>query len=166
MNVLWSYFWPCFAAGLLVGGPIGTIAFRRTARRNATLAIGVGLSLALAAVWHGPLGAADRLSVRVEHDARAVLDHYEMTRVTEHLHHGPLTRRLILAGPADDFQTIELVRLMSELPGVSSAQWTEEPAGLPLIAEAMAVAVAGFLFGLLLAYLVELHRRYNAQWTW
>jgi hypothetical protein len=166
MNVLWSYFWPCFAAGLLVGGPIGTIAFRRNARRNATLAIGVGLSLALAALWHGPLGAADRLSGRVEHDARAVLDHYEMTRVTEHLHHGPLTRRLILAGPADDFQTIELVRLMSELPGVSSAQWTDEPSGLPLIAEAMAVALGGFLFGLLLAYLVELHRRYNAQWTW
>ena len=166
MNVLWSYFWPCFAAGLLVGGPIGTIAFRRRARRNVTLALGVVLSLALAALWHGPLGAADRLSVRVEHDARAVLDHYEMNRVTEHLHHGPLTRRLILAGPADDFQTIELVRLMSELPGVSSAQWTDEPAGLPLIAEAMAVAVGGFLFGLLLAYLVELHRRHNAQWTW
>jgi hypothetical protein len=103
---------------------------------------------------------------RVEHDARAVLDHYEMTRVTEHLHHGPLTRRLILAGPADDFQTIELVRLMSELPGVSTAQWTEKPAGLPLIIEAMVVAVGGFLFGLLLAYLVELHRRHNAQWTW
>ena len=166
MNVLWSYFWPCFAAGLLVGGPIGTIAFRRRARRNAILALGVVLSLALAAVWHGPLGAADRLSVRVEHDARAVLDHYEMTRITEHLHHGPLTRRLILAGPADDFQTTELVRLMSELPGVSTAQWTEKPAGLPLIIEAMAVAVGGFLFGLLLAYLVELHRRYNAQWTW
>ena len=28
------------------------------------------------------------------------------------------------------------------------------------------VAIAGFLVGLLLAYLVELHRRYNAQWSW
>jgi hypothetical protein len=26
--------------------------------------------------------------------------------------------------------------------------------------------VLGFLFGLLLAYLIELRRRYNAQWTW
>jgi len=39
MNVLWSYFWPCFAAGLLVGGPAGTIAFRRRSRSNAALAI-------------------------------------------------------------------------------------------------------------------------------
>jgi hypothetical protein len=166
MNVLWDYFWPCFAAGLLVGGPIGTIAFRRRARRNTALAIGVGLSIALGAIWHGPLGAADRFSSRVEHEARFVLDHYEMTQIAAHLHHGPLSRRLILAGPADDFQTVELVRLMSELPGVSTAQWTTEPAGLPLLVEGLAVAIAGFLFGLLLAYLVELRRRHNAQWNW
>jgi hypothetical protein len=166
VSILWSYFWPCFAAGLLVGGPVGTIAFRRRSRRNIALAIGVCVSLALAALWHGPLGAADRLATQIEHDARVVLDHYEMTQVAAHLHHGPLSRRLILAGPADDFQTTELVRLMSELPGVSSAQWTKNPTGLPLLAEAFAVAIAGFLFGLLLAYLVELRRRHNAQWGW
>ena len=44
MNLLWSYFWPCFAAGLLVGGPVGTIAFRRPSKRNVTLALGVFLS--------------------------------------------------------------------------------------------------------------------------
>lgn len=166
MNALWSYFWPCFAIGLLVGGPVGTIAFRRRARRNAALAIGSALSLALVGLWHGPLGAADRFSAQIELDARAVLDHYEMTQVAAHLHHGPLSRRLVLAGPADDFQTTELVRLMSELPGVSSAQWTKEPAGVPLLAEAEAVAIIGFIFGLMLAYLVELRRRHNAQWTW
>ena len=166
MSVLWSYFWPCFAVGLLVGGPAGTIAFRRHARRNAALAIGVILSLALAGLWHGPLGGAGRFTNRIERDARAVLDHYEMTHVTAHLHHGPLSRRLILAGPADDFQTTELVRLMSELPGVSAAQWTEEPAGAPLIVEGSVVAILGFLFGLALAYLVDLRRRYNAQWNW
>jgi hypothetical protein len=166
MSILWSYFWPCFAAGLLVGAPIGTIAFRRRSRRNVALTIGVGLSLALAALWHGPLGAADRLTQQVEHDARIVLDHYEMTMIAAHLHHRPLSRRMILAGPADDFQTTELVRLMSQLPGVSSAQWTKEPAGLPLLAEGLAVAFAGFLFGLMLAYLVELRRRHNAQWNW
>jgi hypothetical protein len=26
--------------------------------------------------------------------------------------------------------------------------------------------VVGFLFGLLVAYLIELRRRYNAQWNW
>ena len=165
MSILWSYFWPCFAIGLLVGGVAGTIGFRRPARRNPTFAIGLGLTLALAALWHGPLGGANRFTATVEHNARAVLDHYEMTKVTAHLHRGPLSRRLVLAGPADDFQTTELVRLMSELPGVSSAEWTDD-AGVPLIAEGLAVAIIGFLFGLALAYLNELRRSHNAQWNW
>ena len=166
MSLLWSYFWPCFAAGLLVGGPAGTIAFRRRARRNTALAIGLGVALALTALWHGPMGAAQRFTSQVERDARAVLDHYEMTRVAAHLHQGPLSRHLILAGPADDFQATELVRLMSELPGVSSAQWTREPTGVPLLIEALVVASAGFIFGLVLAYLNELRRSHNAQWKW
>ena len=166
MNVLWVYFWPAFAAGLAVGVITGTIGFRRRSRRNAALALGVFVSLALAALWHGPLGAADRFSGRVERDARSALNYYEMNKVSAHLHHGPLTRRLVLAGPADDFQTSELARLFSQLPGVSRAQWGPTPAGPPLILEGFGVAIAGFLLGLLLAYLIELHRRYNAQWTW
>ena len=120
----------------------------------------------LAALWHGPLGAADRFTSEVEGDARRALIHYEMPQITAHLHHGPLTRALILSGRADDFQTTELARLFSQLPGVSRAQWTNSDAGAPLIVEAAGVSILGFLFGLLLAYLVELRRRYNAQWTW
>ena len=37
---------------------------------------------------------------------------------------------------------------------------------MPLIVEACAIALVGFLAGLLLAYLVELHRRANAEWRW
>src|SRR5207302_115920 len=78
---------------------------------------------------HGALDAAERITRSVGCDALEALHYYEMSKVTAHLHRGPLTRRLILAGPADDFQTSELVRLFSQLPGVSQAQWTEEPAG-------------------------------------
>ena len=35
---------------------------------------------------------------------------------------------------------------------------------MPLILEAGAVALVGFSFGLILAYLVELRRRSNAEW--
>jgi hypothetical protein len=35
-----------------------------------------------------------------------------------------------------------------------------------LLLEAGIVSVAGFLVGLLLAYVIELRRRYNAQWKW
>ena len=38
--------------------------------------------------------------------------------------------------------------------------------GTPLIAEGTGASLLGFLIGLLLAYLVELRRRYNAQWNW
>jgi hypothetical protein len=89
-----------------------------------------------------------------------------MTRVTAHLHRAPLTRRLVLNGRVDDWQSGELVRLFSQLPGVSRATWSERDAGLPLIIEAVLAAIIGFLGGLLIAYLMELRRRYNAQWTW
>jgi membrane protease YdiL (CAAX protease family) len=166
MNALWSYFWPCFAAGLLVGGPAGSVAFRRRSKRTIMLAIGVVVTTLLAALWHGPLGGADRFTKRVEGEIHQVLVYYEMTQVTGHLHHEPLTRRVLLAGTADDFQSSELVRYMNQVPGVSSATWSADGGGTPLIAEGVAVALVGFLFGLLLAYLVELRRRYNAQWNW
>ena len=166
MNPLWTYFWPVLWAGLLIGVIGGLFAFDHRPRRLAPIAIALASTLALAALWHGPLGAAERFAGTIERQARESLDYYEMPQVTAHLHHGPLTRRLILSGPADDFQTSELARLLSQLPGVSRATWSNGDAGMPLLAEAGFAAIAGFLVGLLLAYLMELRRRYNAQWTW
>jgi hypothetical protein len=165
VNTLWNYFWPVFASGLLIGAIAGLFAFRRT-KRTAVLTMAGVLVIAAALFWHGPLGAADRFSTEVERSARQTLVDWEMTQVTARLHHGPLTRRLILAGTADDFQRSELVRIMGAVPGVSSASWSAERGGLPLIAEGAIASLAGFLIGLLLAYLVELRRRYNAQWKW
>jgi hypothetical protein len=170
MNLLWSYFWPLFAAGFAIGAIVGLLAFRlpraRRSRRNKLFVAGAAVSLAAAGLWSGPLGAADRFTNSVEHDARAVLDYYEMTQVTAHLHRAPLTRRLILAGPVDDFQRSELIRMMGELPGVSRAGWSGNDEGVPLIAESLAVALAGFVSGLLVAYVIDLRRRYNLQWNW
>ena len=164
MNTLWTYFWPIICVGLLAGGLGGLFGFRRKRRRPLIIA---GLvALAAAATWHGPLGAADRFTTKIERQARQALDHYEMTKVTAHLHRGPLTRRLILSGPADDFQTSELARLLCQLPGVSSVSWSDRDGGIPMIAEGELAAILGFLGGLLIAYLIELRRRYNAQWTW
>jgi hypothetical protein len=135
-------------------------------RRTLALAIGIVASIGIAALWHGPMGAADRFAAQVERSAHLALEYNEIPQVTAHLHHAPLTRGLILAGPANEFQHNELVRIMGNLSGVSSARWSAEGGGPPLIVEGAAVAVLGFLFGLLLAYLVELRRRYNAQWNW
>jgi hypothetical protein len=165
MNASWSYFWPPLAAGLVIGAIIGLIAFRRS-KRSLALAVGFAISLALAALWHGPLGAADRFAQIVDRSVRTALVNNEIPEVTGHIHRGPLTRRVLLSGPANDFQRSQLVQIIGSLPGVSRAQWTASPAGLPLILEALALAVLGFLLGLVLAYLVELRRRYNAQWKW
>ena len=166
MSALWAYFWPAFGAGIAVGIIAGAIAFRRRRMRYVSLAIGVVGTIALAALWHGPLGGADRFSAEVERGLQKTLVYYDMTQVTAHLHHGPLTRRVSLSGQADDFQRSELARLMDDVPGVSDTAWSANDGGLPLIVEGSLVAVLGFLFGLLVAYLIELRRRYNTQWNW
>ena len=181
MNPLWSYFWPLIATGLLIGAIAGSIGFRapratsdqRNAalatwrkKRNSMLAAGVAATLAAAALWHGPLGGAGRFATQVERSTRDTLTYFEMTAVTGKLHRGPLTRRIQLSGPADDFQRSELVRIIGNLPGVSTAHWRPTGGGTPLVAEGGLMAMLGFLVGLLLAYLVELRRRYNAQWSW
>jgi hypothetical protein len=166
MNPLWTYFWPILCTGLLTGGLGGLFGFRRQRRRP--LIIAGAVALVAAAAWHGPLGAAGRFTATIERQARQALDHYEMYKVSAHLHRAPLTRRLIFTGPPDldDFQRGELVRLFGQLPGVSSVRWSDRGGGIPMLAEAELAAILGFLGGLLIAYLVELRRRYNAQWTW
>ena len=184
MNAFWSYFWPAFGLGVIFGILAGAVAFRvRIVRdperpheptlfarprrkRYALLAAGVVASLVAASLWPGPLGAADRLSQKWEPESRLTLGHNEAPAgMIAQMHHGPLTRQVILSGPGNDFQRGEAVRLLDQIPGVSEASWNRTP-GIPLIVEGMAVALLGFLFGLLVAYLVELRRRYNSQWNW
>jgi len=165
VSTLWAYFWPCLAAGFVAGGIGGLYGFRR--HRRLPIIVGLLLAVAAAAAWHGPLGAANRFSAKVEREAREALDHYELPQVTAHVHHAPLTRRLVLSGgKLDAWQRGEVIRLFSQVPGVSAATWSSDDAGLPLILEAVVAATLGFLAGLFLAYLLELRRRYNAQWTW
>ena len=97
--------------------------------RNAKLLAGALAAVAAAEIYHGPLGAADELEQRIERQARAELDRNEMVQVRAELKHGPLSRTLVLSGPADDFQRSELVRVMGELPGVGAVRW--DPASLP-----------------------------------
>jgi hypothetical protein len=165
VNAFWAYFWPPFCAGLVIAIIAGAIGFRRRRFRNAALATGAVLSIGLAALWHGPAGAADRFSAEVERNVRQTIVFWEIPQVSGHLHHGPLTRRVLLSGPADDFQRRELVRIIGEVRGVSSATWSSD-GGVPLIVQGGLAAIAGFLLGLLVAYLRELRRRYNAQWNW
>ena len=179
MNLFWDVYWQLLTAAVVVGVVAGSVGFRATAarppqtralRRWAALTIAAGaiLILALGALWHGPGGAAERLANTVDRTSRKVLDDWEMTQVQGHIERGPIERTLVLSGPADDFQRSELVRIMDDVPGVGSVRWTDMQLSfaLPLFAEAELAGLICFGLGLLLAYLLELRRRYRAQWSW
>lgn len=165
MNALWSYFWPIAALSLVVGTIAGLIAWRSARRRWTLLAAGAMAMLAAAALWHGPFGGADRLAASAERIARDTLVYYEVPEVRARLQRGPLTRTMLLSGPADDFQRREIARMMSEIPGVSGASWSRG-GRLPLLVEGSVVGLIGFLLGSLLAYAAHLRRRSNSQWRW
>ena len=97
--------------------------------RRAIFLLGAAAALGFAALWHGPLGAGERMARQIEGQARQRLDHDEMFQVQARLQRGPLSRRLILSGPADDFQRQELIRRLDAVPGVLEVRW--DPASLP-----------------------------------
>jgi hypothetical protein len=98
-------------------------------RKIPILVLAVLSVIALTWLWHGPLGAGDRLAAQLEQAARAQLDRDEMTRVKATVARGPLSRRLMLSGQADDFQRAEIERRLEALPGVGDATW--DPGSLP-----------------------------------
>lgn len=146
MNPLWDYFWPILAAGIVIGAVTGHLAFRQLLilgrrqrlagqtliqewrrTRNIYFAGGAAAALVAAALWSGPLGAGDRLTSNIETAARATLDHLEMTQVNARLERQPLRRRLVLSGPADDFQRAELVQILDDIRGVKGVRWATAP---------------------------------------
>lgn len=92
--------------------------------RVSIFALGVAAVIAVTWLWHAPLGNGERLAAGIESRARTMLDHYEMTQVGARVERGPLTRRVILTGPADDFQRSEIKRLVEAQPGVGEAAWS------------------------------------------
>jgi len=175
MNAFWSFFWPLLGFGLLAGVITGLVGYRRRPgmilvdylRRRARVPIAGGVVCVVAALlWMGPLGAADRFVTAVDREVRASLVYNEMTMMQAHLHRHPLTRDVALSGPADDFQRGALAEALENLPGVHDASWGDAGGGVPLVLEAAIAALLGYAIGLVIAYVVELRRRYSAEWSW
>lgn len=97
--------------------------------RRTLVLFGMAATAGFTALWHGPLGAGEKLARQAETSARRTLDYYELPMVQAKMERGPLSRRLVLSGPADDFQRFELVRILDETPGVLEVRW--DPASLP-----------------------------------
>ncbi|GAA3997645.1 hypothetical protein [Sphingomonas humi] len=92
-------------------------------KRKTMIVLGALATVGVAELWHGPLGAAEEVRGDVEREARALLDYYELPQVTARMDDAPLTRRVILNGPADDFQRRALVEKVGALKGVNEVRW-------------------------------------------
>lgn len=97
--------------------------------RRIIFLVGLVVVIGFAALWHGPLGAGERLAGKAETAARAQLDRDEMHQVQARFERRPLSRRLMVSGPADDFQRQEIIRRLDAIPGVLEVRW--DPASLP-----------------------------------
>ncbi len=170
--LLWDNYWPAVAAAFLFGVAAGWKGFRSATRkrRNLALAIGGAASLAAALLLHGPVGRGEALAASIEARAATDLNDLELPFITARVERGPLKRTIWLSGRADTFQRRELPRYMDVIPGVGAVRWRggrQTPALLmPLVAEAALMALIAFFFGTLLAYLIEIRRRANADRRW
>jgi hypothetical protein len=179
MNLLWDLYWPVLTVAVVLGVNFGAFAFRKRGpsqfkkinwpvRRKLALAGGIALVLAFGAIWHGPVGKGEQFVAETERFTRSVLVDWEMAPVTAVVASNPIRRALILSGPADDFQRSELVRILNGVPGIANVWWVDQAPifTLPLLLEVELAALVSFGVGLVLAYLLELRRRSNAQWRW
>lgn len=90
---------------------------------------GIAATIGFSALWHGPLGAGDRLAARTETVARRTLDYYEMEMIQVRMAREPMKRTLVLSGPADNFQHRELARVLNDVPAILAVSW--DPASKP-----------------------------------
>lgn len=178
MSFLWDLYWPLLTAAAVIGAITGRLAYKLPGnsgekaayrrRRNLRMLAGAAVILLCGWVWQGPVGTGHRFTAQTERFTRQVLVNWEMAPIRAVVAQSPLRRSLILSGQADSFQRSELVRILNDVPGVGEVHWSDGPAGfsLPLLLEVELAALVSFGVGLLLAYLLELRRRSNAQWRW
>lgn len=135
VTTLWDFYWPVVLAGLVLGLIAGFAGFRprggtapgRT-KRNAAIGVGAAAAVALSALWHGPIGTGERMAAQIEAAVRTDLNDLELPFVQGRLERAPLSRTLVLSGPADEFQHRELPRYMLVVPGVARVRWSNPPA--------------------------------------
>jgi len=125
MTAIWHFYWPVFVLATIAGLVAGVSQFRKPrGQRNYPLLAGAAVAaVAVGYLWHGPGGAGQRLAVSVERGARIALDNYEMTQVSVKLERGPLSRTLVLSGPADDFQQRQMIQILRQVPGAGRVRW-------------------------------------------
>jgi hypothetical protein len=127
------------------------------------LLIGLAAVLLLGWVNYGPLGHGKLFIDSLEAQARRVVAETNLTNIDVRLDRHPLRRAATLSGPADDFQRNGmggfkgLTARVADVGGIGHVRWADEPDRggfmLPLLAETLLLMCAGYLLGLVLAFL-------------
>lgn len=136
--------------------------------------VGIAVTLAFSGLWHGPLGAGERFALTVDQRAERTILYNDVPQVNgtpafnAKMQRAPLTRRVLIEGQPDNFQRIELARILNDIWGILDAAWVDRQGKftpgtflLPLALEAQLLGLASFALGLIMAYLLELRRRAN-----
>ncbi len=98
----------------------------------------IGLAAVLAMGWlsHGPLGNGEALVAGLEAQARAAVATSELKGVEARMERDPLSRTLVLSGPANDYQREGMGQFpglndrIREIEGISSFRWANPPPAL------------------------------------
>nr|WP_294848566.1 hypothetical protein [uncultured Sphingomonas sp.] len=140
--------------------------------RTRLLLIGIAATIGFAGLWHGPLGAGERFARQADAVAKQTMAYNLVPQIKAVMQRDPMARRILLSGDADEFQRIESLRIMDDVPGIIDVRWVKKDgtyaAGsriLPLAVEAQLLGLLGFLVGMIIMYLVELRRRANIYKT-
>jgi hypothetical protein len=130
---------------------------------------GLLLALAVAWIWHGPLGNGERLVAGLEAGAREGIAKAELPGIAVRLSRAPLARVATLSGPANDLQREGLGSqkgvsdYVRDVEGISDVRWADEPDSrrrvMPLLVETLALAAFAYLAGLGLGWLLWGRRR-------
>ncbi len=131
--------------------------------------IGFLLALALAWIWHGPLGNGERLIAGLEAQAGESVARAELPGIAVRLSRDPLARVATLSGPANDLQREGLGSQKGvsdyarDVEGISDVRWADEAeAGsrvIPLLLEILTLAAFAYLVGLGLGWFLWGRRR-------
>ena len=125
---------------------------------KAKLLIGVAAALLAGWIFHGPFGRGETYASRLEAQAQAVVTEAELTEVRARVDRAPLARRILMSGPANEFQREGqgyfpgLNDRIGGLRGIAAIQWADEPPRrgwpLPLLVETEIMVLIAFLAGL------------------
>jgi hypothetical protein len=130
--------------------------------------IGLAAVVLMTWLWHGPLGNGAALIGGIESGAKKAVAATELPGIEVRLGHDPLSRTATLSGPANSFQREGggegmygepgLTDIVRSIEGVGAVRWADEPGGagggLPLLVEALLLAMLAFLLGLGAAWLL------------